>query len=206
MKSKISFIGILASLVLSACQKEKFIIFIDELSEAYADKIIKAYQKKYPQKTFEIFYYNTDFIFQSIKMGRTPNLIISFDTSYARKFGINILKKHLIYRDALVFAVSDSNLFSINDLLTKGKYLAIPMHNTALQPHVKPFLQYHNLSSENYYPIYPHDFKSMALYLNKKMVSAGIMLKSQTEYYNIRGMLPYFHQALLHYYAELESH
>lgn len=204
MKLKIKIFLIVFFILLNSCSHEKFIIFIDELSEVYGNEVVKEYKKKFPEKYFEVYIYNTDFLFQSIKIGRIPHVFISFDTSYSQKWGLSFPKKRLLQRDAIVLAVSDSQLHSWNDILTKGKYLALPMQNNALQKWVYPYLDYQRVSHEEFSPIYPHDFKGMSLYLKKKMITAGIMLKSQADYYQLRSLFPYFHQSFIHYTVELK--
>jgi hypothetical protein len=183
--------------------EEKLVIYIDELSEAYTDKIIRTYQAKYPSKNLEIWIYNTDFIFQSIKMGRLPDVIVSLDTSYAQKFNIKLPKKKLIDRDALVLVKKDSIYLSMNDLLTKGKYIALPMQSSALYPICLKYLEFKKISDE-LIKIYPHDFQSMSMMIEKNVVQAGIMLKSQADKLNLQGISPYFHQSLIHYVVEFE--
>jgi len=207
MKSKIN--GFLFTINLCiffiSCSENRLVIYIDELSINFQKEIIEHYQKKYPERTLELYVYNTDFIFQSIKMGKLPKVMVSFDTSYAKKFQIHLPKKKLLQRDALVLAIQDSQIFSINDLLTKGKYIALPMHNTAIQNFTSNYLNYHKIHKDYIYPVYPHDFQSMKLLLEKKMVSAGLMLKSQADYYKIRNLYPFFHQSYIHYIVEFEE-
>ncbi len=203
MKLRTKFLLLLSALSFTSCFHDKFIIYIDEVSEVYGNAIVEEYKQKYPHKSIEVYVYNTDFLFQAIKMGKKPDAFISFDTSYSQKFGLYFENKKLLDRDALVLAIADSQFHSWNDLLTKGKYLAIPMQNTSLQPFSIQYLEYKKVLSEYFSPIYPHDFKSMALYLEKKMVSGGIMLKSQAEYYKIRNLFPFFHQSFIHYMVEL---
>ncbi len=202
-KLKIKFLLILSALYLNSCFQDKFIIYIDEVSEVYGNAIVEEYKQKYPNKSIEVYVYNTDFLFQAIKMGKKPDVFISFDTSYSKKFGLYFKNKKLLERDALVLAIADTQINSWNELLTKGKYLALPMQNNSLQPFAIQYLVYKKISFEYFFPIYPHDFKSMALYLEKKIVSGGIMLKSQAEYYKIRNLFPFFHQSFIHYKVEL---
>lgn len=206
MKSKVEILFLCLTITfLNSCHQEKWIIYIDELSQYIGNQIVEEYKLKYPNKQIEVYVYNTDFLLQSIKMGKKPHVFISFDTIYAQKLGLYFPKKKLIARDALVLAVADTLFHSWNDLLTKGKYIGIPMQNTALYSHVQKYLDYKKIPADYYLPIYPHDFKSMSLYLEKKMIACGIMLKSQADYYQLRGLHPYFHQSLLHYVVELNE-
>ncbi|GIV43209.1 MAG: hypothetical protein KatS3mg035_0332 [Bacteroidia bacterium] len=205
MKLNIKFFlfGGIVSIILTSCFRKKLVIYIDEVSQFYSNSIVEEYQKKYPEKHIEVYIYNSDFLFQAIKIGKKPDVLVSFDTSYSKKFGLQFPNKRLLNRDAMVLAVADSQIHSWNDILTKGKYLALPMQNTSLQPFSLQYLNYQKIANEQYFPVYPHDFKSMALYLERKMVSGGIMLKSQADYYKIRNLFPYFHQSFLHYVVEL---
>lgn len=204
MKLKIKVYLFWIYILLNSCSHEKFVIFIDELSEVYGNEVVKEYKKKFPDKYFEVYIYNTNFLFQSIKMGKIPHVFVSFDTSYSQKWGFSFPKKRLLQRDAIVLAVSDSQFHSWNDFLMKGKYLALPMQNNALQKWAYRYLDYQKIAHEHYFPIYPHDYKGMSLYLQKKMVTAGIMLKSQADYYQLRNLFPYFHQSFIHYAVELK--
>lgn len=198
-KVTLCFGGILILVAIASLffQRKEKLIFVDELSIGVAQEFVKDFQQKHPDMKCNVQVFNTNFLFQNIRMGRLPDMLISFDTSYANEvMEIEIKQqKHPLQRDAMVLIYQGNS----EKLWNRDTRVAVTLPNNALNRYIKDYQAFMQVEEWKNHLLKPHDFLMAKYYLQKGIGEVSFMLQNQAKFYKVNATLPYFHRNFLHY-------